>query len=137
MVKEQSMQISEFAHAAGISTDTVRFYVKRGLLEPEVGTNKYQMFDDSHLNAVRLIVSCQALGFTIRQMCELHDECKRTGIGPARRMEILKERLGHLRAKADQLARVIAYAETKLKWLERGQVGPEPFMELEEQRKVS
>jgi MerR family transcriptional regulator, copper efflux regulator len=131
------MQISEFAHAAGISTDTVRFYVKRGLLEPEVSGNKYQLFDDSHLNAVRLIVSCQALGFTIRQMCELHEECKRKGITPARRMEILKERLRFLRAKAEQLSRVIAYAETKLKWFERGQVGPEPFMELGEQRKVS
>ena len=32
------MLISEFARATGLSTDTVRFYVRRGLLKPLAGS---------------------------------------------------------------------------------------------------
>ena len=52
------MFISEFARAAGLPPDTVRFYVKRGLLRPEEGaggSNPYQVFTKADLEMARLV----------------------------------------------------------------------------------
>jgi len=53
------MLISEFARAAGLTPDTVRFYVKRGLLKPlagkKGGSNPYQVFTDEHVQMARTV----------------------------------------------------------------------------------
>ena len=47
------MLISEFARASGLTPDTIRFYIRRGLLKPETsrkgGSNPYQIFTAEHV----------------------------------------------------------------------------------------
>ncbi len=64
------MLISEFARATRLSTDTVRFYIRRGLLVPENngkgGRNPYQIFTAEHVQTARLIRMAQSLGMSLK-----------------------------------------------------------------------
>ena len=52
------MLISEFAIAAGLSRDTIRFYVRLGLLQPQTtakgGRRPYQLFSAEDVQAARI-----------------------------------------------------------------------------------
>ncbi|WP_313603008.1 MerR family transcriptional regulator [Rhizobium sp.] len=61
------MLISEFAKAAELPIDTVRFYIAKGLLKPERslkgGSNPYQIFKPDDVTAARMIRLQQTLGY--------------------------------------------------------------------------
>ena len=63
------MLISEFARAADLPVDTIRFYISKGLLKPERsakgGSNPYQMFRTEDVTAARMIRLQQTLGYSL------------------------------------------------------------------------
>ncbi len=124
------MLISEFARAANLPPDTVRFYVKRGLLRPETGrrggSNPYQEFTRADLARARLVQLARSLGFTLREIALIAEEVEAKGLGRKRRVAILEERLGALDAKAVELAHMTAYLRAKIAWMKAGERGPEP-----------
>lgn len=130
MVKRFVMLISEFARAAGLSVDTVRFYVRRGLLRPETGrrggSNPYQEFREAHVDAARLIRMSQTLGFSLREIGAMASEYYDGGITPGRSREIMADQLLKLEHKASELRAMIAYIQAKLAWIDNGQIGEEP-----------
>jgi MerR family transcriptional regulator, copper efflux regulator len=123
------MQISEFAHAVGLSTDTVRFYIKQGLLTPQMGTNRYQVFDDDDIEAARLINVGQLLGITLRELALFRKECETVGISNQRLIEILNDRLVALNERAAEIKILTDYVERKIAWLKSTEQLPEPFLE--------
>jgi DNA-binding transcriptional MerR regulator len=124
------MLISEFARAAGLTPDTVRFYVRRGLLKPlagrKGGSNPYQVFTDEHVQIARMIRMGQSLGFSLREIVALNVEYQAKRITPSRGAEILRGQLGRLAEKAAHVDAMMRYIRAKLVWLERGGKGPEP-----------
>jgi MerR family transcriptional regulator, copper efflux regulator len=126
------MQISEFSRATGLSPDTVRFYVRRGLLAPETGTrggsNPYQMFTREHVEIARLVRLAQSLGFTLREIGAMAAELGAAGLTRKRKIAILQERLDALDGKAAQLRDMAAYLRAKIAWLEGGEKGPQPVL---------
>lgn len=124
------MLISEFCRASGLSPDTVRFYVRRGLLKPETGTrggaNPYQEFSRTDLARARLVQLASSLGFTLREIASLAAEVEAKGLSRKRRIAIMEERLDELEQKAAELARLTAYVRAKIAWMKNGERGPEP-----------
>lgn len=124
------MLISEFAKRAGLSVDTVRFYIRKGLLAPETGlkggSNPYQLFTAEHLEVARTIRMAQGLGFTLREIATLAAEYNAGGMTPARSLELMRSQLDRLEEKAAQLGAMIDYTRAKVAWLEAGQKGAEP-----------
>jgi MerR family transcriptional regulator, copper efflux regulator len=124
------MLISEFARAAGLSRDTVRFYVRRGLLKPlsghKGGSNPYHVFTDEHVQAARAIRMAQSLGFSLREITALSGEYQARRLTPARAAEIMRGQLARLEEKAAHVGGMISYIHAKLAWLETGGKGPEP-----------
>ena len=100
------MLISEFAHATGLSRDTIRFYVRRGLLVPlagnKGGSNPYQVFTNEHVQMARTIRMAQSLGFSLREIAALNVEYQAKRITPSRGAEILRAQLVRLEEKAAQ-----------------------------------
>ena len=98
------MLISEFACATGLSRDTVRFYVRRGLLAPlagnKGGSNPYQVFTNEHVQMARTIRMAQSLGFSLREIAALNVEYQAKRITPSRGAEILRAQLVRLEEKA-------------------------------------
>jgi MerR family transcriptional regulator, copper efflux regulator len=133
------MLISELARAAGLTPETVRFYVKRALLKPlagkKGGSNPYQVFTDEHVQMARTVRMAQSLGFSLREIAALNVEYQAKRMTPARGAEILRGQLGRLEEKA---AHVNAMIKAKLVWMEDGSKGPEPnFTDYERASRVA
>jgi MerR family transcriptional regulator, copper efflux regulator len=124
------MLISEFARATGLSRDTVRFYVRRGLLAPlagnKGGSNPYQVFTNEHVQMARTIRMAQSLGFSLREIAALNVEYQAKRITPSRGAEILRAQLVRLEEKAAHVNAMVSYIRAKLAWLDAGSKGPEP-----------
>ena len=123
------MLIAEFSKATGLSRDTIRFYVRKGLLQPEIGrsgTNRYQSFDGEQVERALLIREAQSLGFTLREISALSDEYARGDLTIARQIDLMRERLAAVDEQAVKLQRLRRYFASKVEWLEAGAVGTPP-----------
>jgi DNA-binding transcriptional MerR regulator len=124
------MLISKFARAAGLSSDTVRFYVRRGLIKPltgkKGGSNPYQVFTAEHVEMARTIRMAQSLGFSLREIAALNVEYQAKRITPSRGAEILRKQLVRLEEKAAHANAMVNYVRAKVARLESGGKGPAP-----------
>lgn len=128
------MLISEFAHAAGLSPDTVRYYVRRQLLRPRAsdkgGRNPYQIFGEPELRTAELIRLGQALGLSLSEIGALLQEEQAGKIDQKRSVAILNEQRKRLAAKAAELRRLIRYLDRKIEWVSAGSKGKPPAFPL-------
>jgi MerR family transcriptional regulator, copper efflux regulator len=65
------MLISELAAKTGVSTDTIRFYEKEGLLQPDGATrgdNNYRQYTDEAIEKLNFIIQGKKLGFTLKEI---------------------------------------------------------------------
>lgn len=66
------MTIGELAEVCGVPTDTVRYYMKRGLLaEPGRTRHGHRRFGADHLDKLRFVLRAKAHGFTLSEIAEL------------------------------------------------------------------
>lgn len=71
------MNISQLAKAVNVSTDTVRYYEKQGLLNPpNRQANGYRTYAVVHLEILRFIRGSQALGFSLHEIRALLPQLK-------------------------------------------------------------
>ena len=124
------MLISAFARASGLSRDTVRFYVRRGLLTPVAGkkggSNPHQIFTAEHVQMARTIRMAQSLGFSLREIATLKVEYDDKRMSASRGAEILRWQLTRLEEKAAHVDAMMRYIRAKLAWVDAGGKGPEP-----------
>ena len=67
--KNLTMNISQLAKTAGVSTDTVRYYEKQGLLQaPTRQDNGYRSYTAAHIEAIRFVRGAQSLGFSLAEI---------------------------------------------------------------------
>ena len=61
-----SYTIGQLASAAGVPITTVRYYERRGLLEPEArSASRYRLYGEASLEQLRFIKAAQSAGFTL------------------------------------------------------------------------
>ncbi|MBW1646425.1 MAG: heavy metal-responsive transcriptional regulator [Deltaproteobacteria bacterium] len=66
------LTIGKLAAAAGVSTDTVRFYERSGLLPPPARTEaNYRLYPQQTVKRLKFIRRAKALGFTLNEIREL------------------------------------------------------------------
>lgn len=67
-----ALTIGKLARRAGVRVDTVRYYEKNGLLEPQRRlASGYRQYGELELSRLRFIRRAQALGFTLQEIREL------------------------------------------------------------------
>jgi MerR family transcriptional regulator, copper efflux regulator len=124
------MLISQFAARAGLPVDTVRYYVRLGLLQPEDsakgGARPYQLFSDEHLRAAQIIRTAQSLGMSLKEIAAISRERRAGRMTRERSAQVLRAQLDQLDRKAAELAAMRVYLNTKIAWLEGGEKGPPP-----------
>lgn len=134
MVKRGTMLISEFAREAGLTVDTVRFYVRRGLLTPETtgkgGRNPYQVFSAEHLRAVRFIRTAQSLGMSLKELAAIGDQRRAGTITPEFSMEVLSRQPDRLERTTSELRAMTRYLHAKIAWIAGGEQGAAPDFEI-------
>jgi DNA-binding transcriptional MerR regulator len=66
--------IGQFADAAGVGVETVRYYERRGLLDaPRRTAAGYRRYTAADLDRLRLLLRAKELGFTLREIADLLD----------------------------------------------------------------
>lgn len=66
------MRITELARAAGVNKETLRYYERRGLLDPPVRSpGGHRLYDERSLHTLRVVKAAQRLGFTLDEVDEL------------------------------------------------------------------
>ncbi|WP_336672252.1 heavy metal-responsive transcriptional regulator [Tsukamurella sp. USMM236] len=98
------MRIGELARHSGLAPKTLRFYEDSGLLpEPARTSSGYRDYGPESVDRLRFIRNAQAAGLPLREVREilgLHDQ----GIAPcAQVIQLLTERLDHVRNKVTEL----------------------------------
>lgn len=108
------MLIGEVAEAGGVTTKTLRFYERRGLLaEPDRTPAGYRRYRPEVVERVRFIRHAQAAGLTLAQIgeiLEIHDHgeppCEHVATLVDQRLAQVDERLRELRDVRTQLRRL-------------------------------
>jgi MerR family transcriptional regulator, copper efflux regulator len=68
----ESIGIGALAKRAGVRIDTVRYYERNGLLQPQERlASGYRRYGELELSRLRFIRRAQALGFTLKEISEL------------------------------------------------------------------
>lgn len=104
---EPHFTIGELARAAGVPTSTVRYYERVGLLEPVGRTvGNYRFYGEAAVERLQFIRAAQATGFSLDDITSLLP--LRGGIASScqRVQGLIRERLGELRKRMDDLRRV-------------------------------
>lgn len=98
------MHISQFAHAAGVSTDTVRYYEKQGLIgAPQRQANGYRRYTEAHVAALRFVRGAQALGFSLAEIQAILPQVVKGSFGRAEIEQQLKAKMAEIDAHMAQL----------------------------------
>ncbi len=99
------MRIGEAADAAGVPTQTIRFYERRGLLPPPSrGANGYREYDASVLTRLAFIRRGQAAGLTLVELASILD-LRRDGAVPCAHVHsLLLTKRDDIRARQRELA---------------------------------
>ncbi len=106
------MLIGEVADAVRLSTQTIRFYERSGLLpEPSRAANGYRNYNESTITRVQFIRAAQAAGLTldeIRSIVDLRDD----GHAPCAHVTTLvRGRLADVHRRVNELAALAAELE--------------------------
>jgi MerR family transcriptional regulator, copper efflux regulator len=127
------MLITEFAKAAGLPIDTVRFYIAKGLLRPERsakgGSNPYQVFTPDDVTTARMIRLQQTLGYSLGEIRALNDEYRAGEHSAERTIEVLQLQIERLEERRAQLDAALSFLRGKVKWIRTGEPKDAPRLE--------
>jgi DNA-binding transcriptional MerR regulator len=127
------MQIGAFSKATGISPDTIRFYVRKGLLNPEIGrkggSNPYQIFTEEHVRTATMIRMGKSLGMTLKEFAAVQAIYLASGGTRESALQIMAEQLEKLETKAAELSALTTYLRAKMEWMKSGEKGPAPSLD--------
>lgn len=102
-----NMLINELSKKTGISTHTIRFYEKSGLIEGKqdesVKSNNYFHYDEITVEKLGLISDAKSVGFTIREIAQVIDAWYSSKYTKEQKLEILDSKLNALEQKMKEI----------------------------------
>jgi MerR family transcriptional regulator, mercuric resistance operon regulatory protein len=110
------MRTSELAGRAGVNSETLRYYERRGLLdEPPRTSGGYRDYPDAAVDLLRFIKRAQELGFTLDEVEELlhldaggPESCDAARALTEARKADLEARIADLQRMRDSLTELVA-----------------------------
>ena len=101
------MLINEIAKIIGISTHTIRFYEKSGLIEGKrddsIKSNNYFHYDEETIEKLEFISDAKSVGFTIREIGQIIDAWYNNKYAKEEKLSILDEKLLSLEQKLKEI----------------------------------
>lgn len=110
------MTIGEFASAAGVNVQTVRYYERRGLLAaPKRSASGYRQYGTDSLDRLHFIKRAQDLGFSLEEISELLElrvsdpaSCSRVETRTRAKLENVRRKISELKRMETVLERLAA-----------------------------
>lgn len=101
------MLINELSKKTGISTHTIRFYEKSGLIEGKqdasVKSNNYFHYDDVTIEKLEFISEAKSVGFTIKEIGQIMDAWYKRKYTKKQKLDILEDKLISLELKMKEI----------------------------------
>lgn len=109
------MKVSDIARKAEVTGETVRHYVREGLLAPERHPdNGYQLFSQQDVQRLRFIQRARKLGFSVAEVRDILSHADH-GDSPCPLVrDLLAHRLPQVRAQINELQALAARMEKAL-----------------------
>jgi len=129
METPKHLHSGRFATLAGVSSDTLRHYERKGLLpKPVRSSNGYRLYAPETLDRVRMIRAALAVGFTIDELARIL-RARDRGEAPCRtvrelagsKLLLLEQRRRELDALCRQLRAVLKDWDSRLEGTKPGQ----------------
>ncbi len=102
-----SMLINELSKKTGLSTHTIRFYEKSGLIEgrqdESIKSNNYFHYDEVTIEKLEMIVDAKSVGFTIKEIGQIIDTWYNNRYSKEQKLEILDDKLISLEQKLKEI----------------------------------
>lgn len=115
---QKKLTLTEFAKRSGMTADTVRHYIRIGLLKPERDpVNRYRLFSNRDMTRLRFIRQAKDLGYTLSDISQIFEDSAR-GHSPCPRVRaIIQRRIEENHRRLEELNRLQARMEDALaKW---------------------
>jgi MerR family transcriptional regulator, copper efflux regulator len=113
------MNISKFAQTAGVTTDTIRYYEKQGLLAaPERQSNGYRSYLPKQVQVLSFIRGAQALGFSLKEIRDVLPMLSKGAFKRADIEELLASKVHQIDAHILQLKTLKKELQTTLNSLQ-------------------
>lgn len=101
------MYINELAKKTGVSTHTVRYYENLGLLsgaiDENVKTNKYKLYDESHIERIEIVKEAQEAGLTLSEIKVMLEKWYSGSFMEKDQLEFFDSKIRDIEAKIEQL----------------------------------
>jgi len=119
----RARRAGDVARRAGVSTDTIRHYERKGLL-PRVArsSNGYREYPEGTERTVRLIRNALTVGFTLEELSQIlaarargETPCRTVRALAADKLRAMDERLAELQSARERLQSVLADWDVRLK----------------------
>lgn len=119
---EGRLRSGELARLAGVSTDTLRHYERKGVLaRPRRAANGYRLYPPESLSRVRLVRRALAVGFTLDELSTILSErgqgrapCRAVRALAAAKLAEVEARLVEITALRDDLGSLLRSWDEKL-----------------------
>jgi DNA-binding transcriptional MerR regulator len=139
-----SMRAGEIAEAAGVNRETLRYYERRGLLDPpDRSPGGHRLYPEEVVPVLRVIKAAQRLGFTLDEVAELlevgrhrHGRGQDAGLQVLARSKLMEveERIADLVTIRDNLQTALDAGCDDLTTCATTECCPLPFVEITTRR---
>ena len=129
MAAKTGLRSGELAREAGVSTDTLRHYERKGVLAaPQRSANGYRVYPASALERVRLVRRALCVGFTLDELASILRErdsgrapCRQVRKMAAAKLASIEERLSEMLSVRDELKALLGDWDRRLTRTPEGQ----------------
>ena len=102
-----NLTIGKLAKQAGLGVETLRYYERRGLLEPCHRTDSgYRVYDDDAQRRLQFIRRAQALGFSLDEIAELLNLSHQPDASAAQVKRLAQAKIDDIDARIEDLQRM-------------------------------
>ena len=127
MTNNGCLRSGELAHLAGLSTDTLRHYERKGLLIAKRSPNGYREFPTDALARVKLVQHALSVGFSLDELASFlrvrergGAPCRQVRALAAKKLEELEARISGLNRLRSDLRAMLADWDARLARTENG-----------------
>ena len=122
------LRSAELARLSGLSTDTLRYYERKGLLHAGRSANGYREYPPQCKDRIRLVQHALSVGFTLDELARLlkiREEggapCKEVRALAAAKLKSLEEQLRGLSVLRNELRKMLDKWDKKLSHTRKGE----------------
>jgi DNA-binding transcriptional MerR regulator len=113
---EQHYRIGDFAEITGLTSPTLRYYEKEGLVKPHRSDNGLRYYTDADVSWIKFLLHLKSTGMSIEQLKQYVQWRAEGDSTINKRLDLLKEVRSEFLKKMDDLDHSLTILNDKIDW---------------------